>query len=153
MGLLDTVMGALAGGQGGSASGEGGQAALIAAVMGMITNSANGASAGGGGLGNLLAQFEQAGLGNAVQSWVGTGANQAISADQIAAALGSDTVAQLAQQIGLPPGDTASHLSELLPQVVDRLTPNGAVPESGVSAQDLAGFEGLGDLLGRFGKS
>jgi uncharacterized protein YidB (DUF937 family) len=156
MGLLDTVMGALAGGQGGQgsdASGGGGQAALIAAVLGMLTNSANGASAGGGGLGDLLARFEQAGLGDAAQSWVGTGANQAVSADQISSALGSDTIAQLAQQIGLPAGDTAGHLSELLPQVIDRLTPNGAVPEAGVSTQDLAGFEGLGDLLGRFGRA
>jgi uncharacterized protein YidB (DUF937 family) len=69
--------------------------------MGMLTNSASGASAAGGGLGDLLAKFEQAGLRDAVPSWVGNGANHAVSAHQISAAMGSDTVARLARQIGM----------------------------------------------------
>lgn len=155
MGLLDSVIGALAGGAQGNAAGAGGgQAALIHIVLGMLTNR-GGASAGAGdlgGLGDLLARFQQAGLGEAASSWVGTGENLSVSPDQVEGALGPDLVAQIARQIGLPQRETAGHLSELLPQVVDRMTPGGQVPESSVNADDLAGFEGLSDLLGRFSK-
>lgn len=158
MGLLDSVIGALTGAQGNAAGAGGGQAALINIVLGMLTNSgssagASGAAGGLGGLGDLLVRFQQAGLGDAASSWVGTGQNLPVSPDQLEEALGSDTLARIARQIGLPPGETAGHLSELLPQVVDRLTPGGQVPEGGVNADDLAGFEGLSDLLGRFSKS
>ncbi len=159
MGLLDSVIGALAGGTQGGASGAGGggQAALINIVLGMLTQRGGmGEGAGGaggmGGLGDLLTKFQQAGLGDAADSWVGTGANQPVSPDQVEGALGSDLLSQIARQIGLPQRETAGQLSEMLPQVVDRMTPNGRVPEGGVNAEDLAGFEGLGDLLGRFSK-
>ncbi|MDO9313020.1 MAG: YidB family protein [Burkholderiaceae bacterium] len=152
MGLLDSVIGALAGGTSGNAAGTGGgQAALINIVLGMLTNR-NGAAAGGGlgGLGDLMAKFQQAGLGEAASSWVSTGQNVPVSPDQVEGALGTDLIAQIARQIGLPQGETAGHLSELLPQVVDRMTPGGQLPEGGVNADELAGFEGLGDLLRRF---
>lgn len=183
MGLLDSVIGALAGGgtQGNAAGAGGGQAALINIVLGMLTPRGGGSGGGGlgsvlggalgsalggggasadggmgagiGGLGDLLSKFQQAGLGDAAASWVGTGQNQPVSPDQVEGALGSDLVAQIARQIGLQPGETAGHLSELLPQVVDRMTPNGHVPEGGVNAADLAGFEGISDLLERYSKS
>lgn len=155
MGLLDSVIGALAGGTSGNATGGGGgQAALINIVLGMLTNRGGaGAGAGGmGGLGDLLTKFQQAGLGEAASSWVGTGENLPVSPDQVEGALGSDLLSQIARQIGLPQGETAGQLSELLPQVVDRMTPNGHVPEGGIGADEIAGFEGLGDLLGRFSK-
>lgn len=166
MGLLDSVIGALAGGtQGNTAGAGGGQAALINIVLGMLTQrggglgagSASGVDAAGGvggmgGLGDLLARFQQAGLGDAAASWVGTGPNQPVSPDQVEGALGSDLLSQIARQIGLPQGETAGQLSELLPQVVDRMTPNGRLPEGGFSEDGIAGFEGLGDLLGRFSK-
>ena len=57
-----------------------------------------------------------------------------------------------AKQLGLSNGDTAGHLSELLPQLVDKLTPHGHVPEGGVTAESLPGLGGLGDLLGKFMK-
>ena len=167
MGLLDSVIGALAGGtQGNTAGAGGGQAALINIVLGMLTQRGGGLGAGGasgvdatggglggmGGLGDLLARFQQAGLGDAAASWVGTGPNQPVSPDQVEGALGSDLLSQIARQIGLPQGETAGQLSELLPQVVDRMTPNGRLPEGGFSEDGIAGFEGLGDLLGRFSK-
>ena len=155
MGLLDSVIGALAGGTSGNATGGGGgQAALINIVLGMLTNRGGaGAGAGGmGGLGDLLTKFQQAGLGEAASSWVGTGENLPVSPDQVEGALGSDLLSQIARQIGLPQGETAGQLSELLPQVVDRMTPTGRVPEGGIGADEIAGFEGLGDLLGRFSK-
>lgn len=162
MGLLDSVIGALAGGgTQGPAAGGGGQGALLGIVLGMLTNRSGGdagaasgmGGAGGiGGLGDLLAKFQQAGLGDAAASWVGTGQNQPVSGEQVEGALGSDLLSQIARQIGLPQGETAGALSQMLPQVVDRLTPNGQVPEGGVDAGALPGFEGLGDLLGRFSK-
>ena len=162
MGLLDSVIGALAGsGTQGPAAGGGGQGALLGIVLGMLTNrgggdagAASGMSGNGGigGLGDLLAKFQQAGLGDAAASWVGTGQNLPVSGEQVEGALGSDLLSQIARQIGLPQGETAGALSQMLPQVVDRLTPNGQVPEGGIDAGALPGFEGLGDLLGRFPK-
>ena len=163
MGLLDSVIGALAGGSGtqGSAAGGGGQGALLGIVLGMLTNRSGGdagaasgmsGSGGIGGLGDLLAKFQQAGLGDAAASWVGTGQNMPVSGEQVEGALGSDLLSQIARQIGLPQGEVAGHLSQMLPQVVDRLTPNGQLPEGSVDAGALSGFEGLGDLLGRFSK-
>lgn len=162
MGLLDSVIGALAGGGSqGSSAGGGGQGALLGIVLGMLTNRGGGdaGAAGGmggaggiGGLGDLLAKFQQAGLGDAAASWVGTGQNMPVSGAQVEGALGTDLLSQIARQIGLPQGEVAGHLSQMLPQVVDRLTPNGQVPDGGVDASALPGFEGLGDLLGRFSK-
>ena len=159
MGLLDSVIGALAGGGSqGSSAGGGGQGALLGIVLGMLTNRGGGdagaaSGMGGiGGLGDLLAKFQQAGLGDAVASWVGTGQNMPVSGAQVEGALGTDLLSQIARQIGLPQGEVAGHLSQMLPQVVDRLTPNGQVPDGGVDASALPGFEGLGDLLGRFSK-
>jgi uncharacterized protein YidB (DUF937 family) len=154
MGLLDSVIGALAGGASGNATGAGGgQAALINIVLGMLTNRGSAGAGGMGGLGDLLTKFQQAGLGEAASSWVGTGENLPVSPDQVEGALGSDLLSQIARQIGLPQGETAGQLSELPPQVVDRMTPSGRVPEGGIGADEIAGFEGLGDLLGRFSKS
>lgn len=137
MSLLDSVVGAL--GQGGNG---GGQGALLQAVIGMLNN---GGGSGGNGLGALVQQFENGGLGHLIGSWVGTGQNLPISGDQLQHALGPDTIAQLSQQLGLGHGELASQLSQLLPQVVDKLTPHGQIPQGGFG--DLGGL--LGGLLGR----
>ena len=82
-----------------------------------------------GGLQGILAQLEQQGLGGTVKSWVGTGANLPISADQIHQAFGSDMVKELAAKVGLSPDELAAKLSTFLPQVVDKMTPGGALPK------------------------
>ena len=131
MGLLDSVIGAL-----GQAQGQGhGQPDLMSVVAGMLAN--DGPS---GGLGGLLAKAQQGGLGDIVQSWIGSGQNLPISADQLQSMLGGDTLGPLASQLGLAPGDVAGQLSQILPQLVDQLTPNGRMPEGGLG--------NLGDLLG-----
>lgn len=135
MGLLDSVIGAI--GSGGGGAGGGGQGALLNAVIGMLGN-ANGP---GGGLAGLVQQFQQGGLGDVVGSWVSTGQNLPVSADQLTQVLGNDTIGQLAQQLGLSNGDVAGQLSQLLPQVVDKLTPNGQLPAGG-------GLGDIGSLLG-----
>ncbi len=83
-----------------------------------------------GGLQGLVSQFEQKGLGGIMSSWVGTGANQPISAEQIQHALGSSTLGELAAKSGLSMDDLAKKLSSILPQAVDHLTPGGTVPKT-----------------------
>lgn len=109
MGLLDGVLGGVIG------------AGLTSVISGVIEKH--------GGVAGLVKQFEQQGLGNVVQSWVGTGANLPISAEQIHQVLGSDTVNQLAAKFGIDPQELAQKISQLLPQAVDKMTPGGAVPK------------------------
>lgn len=141
MGLLDSVLGAIGGGQQQASDPK---SMLIQAAIGMLTKS--GAGQAGGGLSGLLNAFEGAGLGQIAQSWVGTGQNQAISPDQVQQALGGGQLEQLAQAAGLSSGETASHLSEILPSLVDKMTPNGQVTTPAGGFGDLAGL--LGGLLG-----
>ena len=156
MGLLDSVIGALGQPQGGSG---GGQADLLGAIIGML---GQGQQAGGlGGLGGLITKMQQGGLGDVASSWVGTGQNQPIQPDQLGGVLGSDMVSGLAKQLGLNQGDLLGQLSHMLPQVVDKLTPHGQVPDGDIgsilggmlSGQGGQGGAqpGLGDLAGMLG--
>jgi uncharacterized protein YidB (DUF937 family) len=81
-----------------------------------------------GGVHGIVAQFEKQGLGPTVQSWVGSGPNQAISPDQVHQVFGSGMIAQLAAKAGLNPQDLAQKLSQVLPGAIDKLTPDGKVP-------------------------
>jgi uncharacterized protein YidB (DUF937 family) len=81
-----------------------------------------------GGLENLINTFHQRGLGSVVSSWVGTGHNLPISADQLAHVMGNAQVQAMAQKLGFSPQEMQAHLAEILPQVVDKLTPGGVVP-------------------------
>lgn len=89
---------------------------------------ANLVHAGPGGLAGLVQQFQNAGFGQIVQSWISTGPNQPISAQQIQQALGGDKVKQIAARIGLDPNVVSQKLSTILPQIVNHLTPNGQLP-------------------------
>lgn len=155
MGLLDSLIGAL--GQGGGGANP--QADLLNAIVGMLGQGggqaagiggsgagAGTASAGLGGLAGLVEAFARNGLGHVAGSWVGTGQNLPVSADQLTQVLGSDRIGQMASQLGLNQGDLLGQLSHMLPQVVDKLTPQGQVPQ-GDLASALGGGE-LGNLLG-----
>jgi uncharacterized protein YidB (DUF937 family) len=83
-----------------------------------------------GGIQGIVAQLEQQGLGGTVRSWVGTGPNQPITADQVHQAFGSDTVKQLAAKFGMSPEDLSAKLSQVLPQAIDKLTPGGVVAKT-----------------------
>ena len=83
-----------------------------------------------GGISGLVQQFHDKGLGGLVTSWVGTGQNLPISADQLQHVLGSEQVKELAAKAGISPDAVTSHLSQLLPGLIDKLTPNGQVPQS-----------------------
>lgn len=91
---------------------------------------AGGAAGGllGSGLNDLLGRFTQSGHGDVANSWIGTGANHAISPDQLQQALGPDTVSSLAQQAGLSDVDVLDGLSHDLPDAIDQLTPDGQIP-------------------------
>ncbi len=157
MGLLDSVLGSVMGGQqqpgaaagGGAAMGGlGGLIGMVASnpqmlqvITGMLSN-----DGGQGGLGGLMAKFQQAGLGDAAKSWVGSGDNHAVTGDQMTSALGEGTIADLAAKMGMSQGDAAGSLATMLPGLIDKLTPHGAAPEGGLgNSGDLMGM--LGGLL------
>ena len=129
MGLLDSLTGAL--GSAGGAQGD-----LMHAVMKLMQDN--------GGLEGLVSKFQQGGLGEVVQSWISTGPNLPVSPEQLGQALGPD----LLKQLGSGGQELLGPLSELLPQVVDNLTPGGQLPEAG---GDLGAM--LGGLLGGAGGS
>ena len=131
MGLLDSLVGEL----GGSLEGDAGaHQDLLQGVMGMFANT--------GGLAGLASAFQQGGLGHLVSSWISTGQNLPISAAQITQVLGSDRIGQLAAKAGMSPQAAGASLAQLLPSLVDRMTPNGQIPQGG-------GL--LGGLLGALG--
>ena len=104
-----------------------------------------------GGLEGLLQQFAAKGLGNHAASWVSTGQNLPVNGDQITHVLGSDKIQELAQQAGLPASAVSHGLADLLPKVVDHLTPNGRIGGHDVIQSSLQKLlqGGLSGLLGR----
>ena len=94
----------------------------------------------GSGLAGLVQNFQQNGLGDLITSWISTGSNMPVSSDQLQQVLGG-RIQQLAQGAGLPEGDVASALTALLPNVVDRLTPDGSMPQGGQLPQLLASLK------------
>jgi uncharacterized protein YidB (DUF937 family) len=96
---------------------------LVQGVVGMLTSGA------GGGLNNLVDKLNQSGLGDVASSWIGKGANQSISPTQLTEALGQDKIDELAKQAGIPADKGAEVLSQVLPNVVNEMTPEGKIPE------------------------
>jgi uncharacterized protein YidB (DUF937 family) len=80
-------------------------------------------------IGNLLGNAQSQGLGHIVESWISNGNNQPIEPDQVSSVIGEDKLQQLASRIGVPAGVASAVLSRVLPTVIDRLTPNGKLPE------------------------
>ena len=115
MGLLDNLESMAMGKIGGSNP-------EAAAVLQMIQNHP-------GGINGLVDAFHSNGLGGVVNSWIGTGPNQAVSPDQTQQVLGNGQVQALAAKLGVSPEAASSTLSNLLPMVMNHITPNGSVPE------------------------
>jgi uncharacterized protein YidB (DUF937 family) len=97
-----------------------------------------------GGFSGLLQTFHERGLGGVVSSWVGTGENQAITAEQIQKVLGNDKIKQFAAKVGISPEEAGNKIAEYLPQVVDKLTPNGQVPTGNVTEMGKDLLKSLG---------
>lgn len=142
MGLLDSVVGSVLGGaQSGGAGGLDGGG--LASVLGELLGN-DGAH---GGLDGLFAKFNQAGLGPLIASWIGSGANLPVSGDQLHDVLGRDAMSGMAQRMGIDPGQLAGQLAQVLPGLIDQLTPHGQAPAGGLgSSGDLMGSL-LGSLL------
>lgn len=119
MGLLDHLAGALAGGQ------SGGNGTLLETVLQLVNDPRH------GGLEGLIRAFQQGGLGEIVNSWVSTGQNLPVSPEQVRSALGDAPLRDIAAQLGISPEQASGSLADLLPQVVDGLTPNGQLPQGG----------------------
>ncbi len=119
-GALDTQPGAPAGGFD--------AAALVQQVVGLLGSQPGSAL---GGLGGLMTAFEQGGLGAVFRSWVGTGPNLPVSPQQLEEVLGSGRIAQIAQALGLDHRQVAAGLTQVLPLVIDKLTPHGHLPLAG----------------------
>ena len=88
-----------------------------------------------GGLSGMVQSFHDNGLGGIVSSWVGTGQNIPITADQIQHALGSEQVKELAAKAGISPDLASSSLATMLPSLIDKLTPNGQMPDHSICSR------------------
>ena len=100
-----------------------------------------------GGLAGIVQSLHQGGLGDAVNSWIGTGPNQPVSADQIQGALGGGVLHDLAGRLGVSPETASAHVAEFLPGLINHLTPNGQMPEGGLGGAAASLLQGL--LAGR----
>lgn len=150
MSLLNSVLGGLLGGNSqsspmggilGSLLGGGQQGGGIGGMLGGLMGGGQQQPQGGmGGLGDLIGRFQQAGMGGVANSWVGPGENQQVSPQQVEQVFGPQQIDQWSQQSNMPRGDLLSQLSQYLPQAVDKMTPDGRLPEGqGGSAFDKAG--------------
>ena len=124
MTLLPVVLSMLANRGGGPRSGGGGLGDILGQVLGGGT-----ASGGGTGLGGLLEQMQKAGFGEQAKSWVATGQNMPISPDAMKEIFGKDGLEEIARRTDLTPQEASVGLSQLLPEVVDRVTPGGHEPD------------------------
>jgi len=152
MGLLDNLSNltqTLGGAQDPVANPRG---ALVQAVLGMLVHGNEpgglGGSGGIGGIGGLVQRFENAGLGTQVASWIGSGQNLPISIDQVKNALSDGPLKALAEHLGVDENEVASHLSGMLPEIVDKLTAGGQVPPAGTPEGGMPGaLQSLGHLF------
>ena len=115
------------------------QSGLLQQALGLINNPDT------GGLAGLVQRLQEGGLGQEVGSWISTGANLPVSGEQLQEALGGGTIKDIAAKLGLSPEEASQQLSNLLPQVIDKLTPEGTLPEGGLLEK------GLGFLKGKLG--
>jgi uncharacterized protein YidB (DUF937 family) len=103
----------------------------------VLTTLLNAVNSHPGGVTGLLEAFQKQGLGGVVNSWVGTGANQAVSPEQVQSALGDQQVQDIASKLGVSPQDASSHIAQWLPAVIDHLTPNGQAPAAGSNLMEM----------------
>ena len=142
MGFLDELMKQATGGQG-DASSLGGLAAtlstnpqILSALAGLL--STQDTSVGGsGGLAGLVGAFQQKGLGDMIGGWISTGPNPPVSEAQVRNVLGDETLGQFARKAGVSASVAGPLLAVLLPAVIDRLTPDGTVPNTSTLESSL----------------
>jgi uncharacterized protein YidB (DUF937 family) len=158
MGLLDSVLGSVLGGgsqqgsnplmqmalqmlmhSGGSAGGAGGAGGGLGGMLGGMLGGggqSNAAAPNMGGLGGIMDAFQKGGLGHIADSWVSQGDNMPVSGDQISHVFGQDKIASMASQLGMSHGEVSGGLAQILPQLINHVTPNGQVPQDHSMIQD-----------------
>ena len=124
MGLLDDAVGAL--------GGKGGGSQAMGAIGGLVEQA--------GGVQGILSKLEASGLGDKVDSWIGTGPNKSISPDEVTRALGPDEVNQAAAKAGVSEEQAAGGIAAALPDLIDRVSPDGKLPDIGPLDDMLAGL-------------
>jgi uncharacterized protein YidB (DUF937 family) len=127
MGILDEIIK----GVGSKILGGTGPSGLLDQVLSLINNPQT------GGLSGMVEQFTSKGMGDLVSSWIGTGKNLPISGEQIEQTLSSEKIQEIAQKLGISGAETSGGLAALLPQIIDKLTPEGKLPEGGIFNQGL----------------
>jgi uncharacterized protein YidB (DUF937 family) len=122
MGLFDTITKEILG----KPSGGDAKKPLLDIALSLIANPKT------GGLEGLVESFKNKGFGDIMSSWIGTGQNQPISKDQILNVLGKDQIQKMAEKAGVSPEEASGGLTSLLPEIIDKLTPSGKLPDSGL---------------------
>lgn len=125
MGMFDDITGKAQEMMGGSGGG------IVKAVMNLLSDKQT------GGLAGLVESFKQRGLGDVVNSWIGKGPNAPISPQQVREGMGNERMEKVAAQAGVSTDEAANKLSEHLPNIVDKLTPDGSIPEGGMLDKGL----------------
>lgn len=138
MGLLDNLF-KQAGGLSGLAQMAANNPQAVQAVISLLS-SRDTSVGGSGGLAGLIQSFQQNGLGNMMSSWIAQGPNPPISAGQLSNVLGSDTLKQFAIKAGVPEKDAGGLLANLLPTVIDHVTPDGKMPDTNSLESTLGGL-------------
>jgi len=129
MGLLDSLLKMTAGATKDTKTNQN----AVTSIMDILINNKQ-----RGGLDGLVGKLTQAGLGNVVDSWISTGKNQSIKSGQLSKALGSDVISQIASKLGVSNSSASGLLARLLPQIIDKLTPDGnTTSASQVNVQDI----------------
>jgi uncharacterized protein YidB (DUF937 family) len=127
-GLLGNVIGSMLGGNqtqnpfGAAGNQRQGGNVLLQIALSMLQQN--------GGLEGVLGKFRKGGLAQQADSWVGTGQNMNISGNQFQQVFGSSTISDLASQLGMPADQASSTMAQLLPELINGLTPQGQVPDN-----------------------
>jgi len=121
MGMFDGLIGSALGGMMGQGGGQAQNPLLQIALQLLQQN---------GGVEGMLDKFRQGGYADQAASWQSTGQNVPVSGSALQEVLGTGAIGQIAQQLGISHGETAGGLAQMLPQLIDQLTPNGAVPDN-----------------------
>jgi uncharacterized protein YidB (DUF937 family) len=135
MGIFDNIMNEVSGALGGT---SGQQSGFAASVINLINSQP-------GGLAGLVQNFKEKGLGSMVASWISTGPNPPISAEQIQHVLGNEQLQKLAAEHNINVEQASAQLAQILPVVVDKLTPNGQLPQAGGVMDELKNIMGQGN--------
>jgi len=122
MGMLDGLIGSALGGMMGAGGSGQAQSPLLQIALQLLQQN--------GGVAGVLDKFRQGGYADQADSWQSAGQNMPLSGGALQEVLGSGTIGQIAGQLGMSHGDAAGGLAQMLPQLIDQFTPNGAVPDN-----------------------